>query len=80
MQCIRCAGMTVPEIIGEGGLRRVAWRCIHCGDILDRVIAHNRLRRRHAPPRRPRTPVYGNSRLKGIDLLWLQDRSRASWK
>ena len=80
MQCVRCAGMTVPEIISEGGLRRVAWRCIHCGDILDRIIAHNRLHRRHAQPSRPRTPVYGNNRLKGIDLLWFQDRSRASWK
>jgi len=80
MQCTRCAGMTVPEMISEGGMRAMALRCIRCGDIVDRIIAQNRLRRRHAQPRRPRTPIYGNNRLKGVDLLWVQDRSRASWK
>jgi ferredoxin-like protein FixX len=58
MQCTRCAGMRVPEIISEGGLRIMALRCVHCGDIVDRVIAHNRERRRHSYPRRPRTPTY----------------------
>jgi hypothetical protein len=69
MQCVRCAGMTVPEIISEGGLRRAARRCVQCGDILDQVIARNRLRRRHAQPTRPRTPVYVNDRLKCIGLF-----------
>jgi hypothetical protein len=65
MKCARCAGMRVPEIICEGGMRALALRCIHCGDVVDRVIVRNRLRHRAAQPSRPRTPVYGNDRLTG---------------
>lgn len=71
MQCTRCAGMTVPEIISEGGTRIMALRCVHCGDILDRVIARNRERRRHSYPRRPRTPTYGSNHLKQKRLVWM---------
>ena len=56
MQCTRCAGMQVPDIISEGGTRAVVLRCIHCGDIEDRVIVRNR-RRRHLYPGRLRTPI-----------------------
>ena len=59
MQCTRCAGLRVPEIIYEGGSRVPALRCVHCGDIIDRVIALNRQHRRPPYPNRTRTPTYG---------------------
>jgi uncharacterized Zn finger protein len=52
MQCTRCAGLRVPEIIYEGGSRLLALRCIHCGDVIDHVIVSNRQRRSHPRPRR----------------------------
>lgn len=63
-QCVRCSGLRVPEMISEGGTRVVALRCVHCGDITDRLIANNRLRRRDPLTRRPRTPIYGSDRWK----------------
>ena len=64
MQCTRCAGLRVPEIIYDGGTRVLALRCVHCGDIIDRVIVLNR-QRRHLPyPNRARTPIYGSDRWK----------------
>jgi hypothetical protein len=71
MQCARCAGMRVPEMISEGGMRVMALRCILCGDIVDQVIARNRERRRHSYPRRPRTPTYGSNRSKQNRLVWI---------
>jgi len=64
MQCTRCAGLRVPEIIYEGGSRVLALRCVLCGDITDRVIAMNRRRRRLPHPNRVRTPIYGSNRWK----------------
>jgi hypothetical protein len=64
MECIRCAGLRVPEIICEGGTRVMALRCVRCGDVVDRVIVHNRLRRQCLQPTRARTPVYGSARWK----------------
>lgn len=64
MQCTRCAGLRVPEIICEGGTRVLALRCLHCGDVIDHVIALNRQRRRLPHPRSPRTPIYGSDRWK----------------
>ena len=64
MQCARCAGLRVPEIICEGGTRVLALRCLHCGDIIDRVIALNRHRHSLPRPSRGRTPVYGSDRWK----------------
>lgn len=64
MQCIRCGGLRVPEIICEGGTRVLAFRCLHCGDIIDRVIVLNRQRRRLPHPGRARTPTYGSDRWK----------------
>jgi uncharacterized Zn finger protein len=58
MQCSRCHGLQVPEIICEGGVRIMALRCLHCGDIVDRVIARNRTKRHCIPVSRPRTPIY----------------------
>lgn len=71
MQCTRCAGMRVPEIISEGGIRALALRCIRCGDIVDRVIARNRERRRQIYPRRPRTPIYRSDRSRQNRLVWM---------
>jgi uncharacterized Zn finger protein len=59
MQCGRCAGMRVPEIIFEGGARIIAMRCVHCGDVIDRVIVMNRQRRRYAQLGRPQTSIKG---------------------
>jgi uncharacterized Zn finger protein len=60
MQCTRCAGLRVPEIICEGGTRVPALRCVHCGDVIDHVIVFNRQRRRHPKANRGRTPIYGS--------------------
>ena len=38
MQCARCAGMNVPEVIAEGGAKLFVMRCVHCGDVIDHVI------------------------------------------
>jgi hypothetical protein len=64
MECNRCAGLRVPEIIYEGGSRVAALRCVHCGDVIDRVIAFNRQRRPYPKPNRGRTPIYGSDRWK----------------
>lgn len=58
MQCFRCNGLRVPEILCEGGVRITALRCIHCGDIVDGVIVRHRNNRRHLSFSRPRTPIY----------------------
>lgn len=60
MQCARCAGMRVPELITEGGARALALRCVLCGDVTDPVIAINRRQPPYIPQGRARTPVYGS--------------------
>jgi uncharacterized Zn finger protein len=62
MQCARCAGMNVPEIIVEGGGKLFVMRCVHCGDVTDHVILMNRRRQRSVRPRRPRTSIYRRNR------------------
>lgn len=42
MQCARCAGLSIPELIVEGGARIFAMRCLHCGDVVDHIILMNR--------------------------------------
>lgn len=64
MQCTRCAGLRVPEIIYDGGSRFFALRCVLCGDFTDRVIAMNRRRRPYPQTNRGRTPIYGSDRWK----------------
>jgi uncharacterized Zn finger protein len=64
MLCARCAGLRVPEILDEGGIRVLALRCIHCGDVIDPVIILNRQRCRLPHPSRDRTPNYGSDRAK----------------
>jgi len=62
MQCSRCAGLRVPEIMCEGGTRVFALRCVHCGDVIDRMIVLNRQRRPYPKANRSRTPIYGSDR------------------
>lgn len=62
MRCPRCTGMKVPEVITDGGMKSLALRCVHCGDLTDCVI--NRNRRRASVVReggRARPPVYGRN-------------------
>lgn len=69
-RCIRCDGLRVPDVISEGGTRVAAWRCVHCGDIVDGVIAYNRQRRRHPAPSRARTPIYRSHRWeRGLSVV-----------
>ena len=64
MQCTRCAGLRVSEIIYEGGNRVIALRCVHCGDVIDPLIILNRYRRPYRKPRQARTTIYGSDRWK----------------
>jgi len=61
MQCTRCAGLRVPEIIYERGSRVLALRCVYCGDVIERVVVLNR-RCRLPHPNRTRTLIYGSDR------------------
>ena len=70
MQCTRCAGLRVSEIIYEGGDRIPALRCIHCGDVSDQVIVVNRQRRSYPKPRRARTPIYGTRSVEEEPPRW----------
>jgi uncharacterized Zn finger protein len=62
MQCARCAGMNVPEVIVEGGAKLFVMRCVHCGNVIDHVILMNRRRQRSVRLGRPRTSTYGRHR------------------
>jgi hypothetical protein len=64
MQCTRCAGLRVIEVMYEGGNRVFALRCVHCGDVIDHIIVLNRHRRPYPKPRQARTPTYGSDRWK----------------
>jgi len=53
MQCIRCRGLMVQDQFYDlfddsGHLHVRAWRCICCGNVLDRQILNNRLKQRQA--------------------------------
>jgi hypothetical protein len=63
MQCARCAGMNLPEVIVEVGAKLFVMRCVHCGDVIDQIILMNRRRRRSVRPGRPRTLIYEDHRL-----------------
>ena len=69
MQCTRCAGLRVPEIIYEGGSRVLALRCIHCGDVIDHVIVLNRQRRLYSKPSRGRMPVQRNNPAQSFEQV-----------
>jgi RNase P subunit RPR2 len=51
MSCHRCRGFMCPVDLlewasGSGHDGVSAWRCVACGEIIDRVIAENRIRPR----------------------------------
>jgi uncharacterized Zn finger protein len=62
MQCARCAGMNVPEVIVEEGAKLFVMRCVHCGDVIDHVILTNHRSHRHIRHGRPRTSTYERTR------------------
>ncbi len=61
MQCARCAGLKVPEVMVEGGAKLFVMRCVHCGNVTDQVILMNRRRQRSIRLGRPRTSIYNRS-------------------
>ncbi len=61
MQCARCAGLNVPEVMVEGGAKLFVMRCVHCGNVTDQVILMNRRRQRSIRLGRPRTSIYNRS-------------------
>ncbi len=46
MKCDRCGGPMAYEKFYGQAEDYLGWRCIHCGEIVDRVILENRLRKR----------------------------------
>ena len=64
MRCGRCAGLSVPETMLDGGMRAIAYRCVHCGDLTDGKILLHRSHRPTASAKRPRTPIFGSDRWK----------------
>ncbi len=62
LQCVRCGGLRVPEMMQDGGMRVLAYRCIHCGDITDQKILIHRQSHDQLRPSRPRTPVHMDRR------------------
>ncbi len=64
MQCVRCRGLMVPEIMQDGGMRVLAYRCIHCGDVVDHKILLHRLHHCDLHPCRARPPIYQDLRLR----------------
>ncbi|MGQ0810114.1 MAG: hypothetical protein ACT4OO_02675 [Nitrospiraceae bacterium] len=44
MGCLRCGGLTVPELIRDGVVISIAWHCMICGELVDPVIMRNRTR------------------------------------
>ena len=50
MECQRCMGFMVEEVFEDvmddtGAVHFKGWRCITCGEILDRTILKNRVER-----------------------------------
>jgi hypothetical protein len=64
MPCSRCAGLTVPEMMREGGSRAVAQRCVICGDLVDHVIVRHRACVAHPRLSHARTPIFNGKRHK----------------
>lgn len=66
MDCPRCKGVMSQELFEDllddtGNINFKGWRCLTCGEILDPVIANNRVSRR--------APLLGRSRKKFATLL-----------
>jgi hypothetical protein len=43
MNCPKCAGLLIQEVIREHGGQFQGWRCVQCGLRLDKTIVQNRL-------------------------------------
>lgn len=74
--CTRCAGLLIREGLFDlfedtGNMRRWAWRCVQCGDIVDSLI----LKRRKGIDL-PALNVMSRRRWTGIDVLI---RKSANW-
>lgn len=75
--CRRCHGLMHPidpldplDVLRNTPHEHMrAWRCLTCGDLIDRVIMQNRIRPMHQPGVRkrmpPRHPVF-----KELDVEW----------
>jgi hypothetical protein len=72
MECGRCRGYIVREVIREGMLTSEAWRCIVCGDVTDRVIRRHRALAKPPSPSRARTHIH----VSGLELVWKERK----WK
>lgn len=46
MRCKRCGGLMIPMEFFEsiGGDRFWGWKCINCGELVDKVIVFNRIK------------------------------------
>jgi uncharacterized Zn finger protein len=62
MPCSRCAGLTVPEVLRDGGHRVIAIRCVICGDVVDHVIVRHRTHAARPQLSRARTPIFDRKR------------------
>jgi tRNA(Ile2) C34 agmatinyltransferase TiaS len=49
MKCNRCGGVMVYEKFFGVSEEFFGWRCISCGEIVDRVILENRLEQKRGP-------------------------------
>lgn len=55
MPCVRCRGLMVAEFLVESANDELedarAWRCVNCGELVDRQVLRNRHNRtgRHSP-------------------------------
>lgn len=67
MNCHRCQGLMYPvgpldPLDTDGHKLICAWRCVACGDLVDPVIIHNRMRSRNQRKTRqrstPRHPIF----------------------
>lgn len=61
--CARCGGLMVSQFCidlfnGTGDLEVEPLRCVQCGDIVDPVILHNRLRQQEALAAKLSTSVH----------------------
>lgn len=43
MRCLRCKGTTMEERIDTREGSTLLIRCLHCGDLIDKVVLFNRL-------------------------------------
>lgn len=62
VECNRCNGFRVLEMVQDGGLRAKVYRCILCGDLVDQRILSNRRSHNRSRPSRSRTSVHGSER------------------